>query len=93
MIKQGPALDPEPAAKLAWIEQVRGLHRTKRTLGFAGIILGAAMLVWWKLDAAAPPWTLWSGTVVLIVSWALFVYVMVARYLWVKRNPYSVNHK
>jgi type IV secretory pathway TraG/TraD family ATPase VirD4 len=91
MVNQSATLDPEHAAKLAWIKQVRGLHRTKRTLGFAGIILGAALLVWWKLDAAVPTWALWTGTAVLVASWVLFVYVIIARYLWVKRNPYSAT--
>jgi type IV secretory pathway TraG/TraD family ATPase VirD4 len=91
MANQLPALDHDHAARLAWIKQVRGLHRTKRMLGFAGVILGAAMLVWWKLDAAAPPWALWTGTAILVASWALFVYVIIARYRWVKRNPYSAT--
>lgn len=90
MANQLPALDPDHAARLAWIKQVRGLHRTKRMLGFAGIILGAALLVWWKLDATAPAWALWAGTVILVVSWGLFVYVIITRYLWVKKHPYGL---
>jgi len=89
MTNEVPAPDTEHAARLAWIKQVRGLHRTKRMLGFAGIILGAALLVWWKLDAAAPPWALWTGTAILVASWVLFVYVIMARYLWVKSHPFG----
>ncbi len=68
---------------------MRGLHRTKRMLGFAGIIMGASIVVWWKLDASAPEWTLWAGTAILGASWALFVYVIVARFLWVRKNPFG----
>lgn len=83
------ALDAEHASRLAWITRVRGLHRIKRMLGFAGIMLGTGIVVWWKLDASAPGWALWTGSVILGVSWALFVYVIIARYLWVKKHPYG----
>jgi hypothetical protein len=85
------ALDPEHAKRLAWIKQVRGLHRMKRMIGFAGIVLGAAILVWWKLDASTPEWALWTGTGILVASWALFVYVIIARFQWVKKHPYSAG--
>lgn len=88
MARNIPTSDPEQAHRLAWIKQVRGLHRIKRMTGFVGIVLGAAMLVWWKLDVSAPAWAMWTGTGILVVSWALFVYVILARYLWVKAHPY-----
>ena len=47
------------------------------------------MLMWWKFDASVPQWALATGMGVLAVSWALFVYVIVARWRWVKNNPYS----
>jgi type IV secretory pathway TraG/TraD family ATPase VirD4 len=90
MASDPAATDPEHAARLAWITKVRGLHRIKRMLGFAGIFLGACIVVWWKLDASAPEWALWTGTAVLGVSWAMFVYVIIARYLWVRKHPYGL---
>ena len=81
--------DPELAARLAWMGKVRRLHHVKRMIGFAGIVLGASAVVWWKLDATAPEWALWVGVGVLGVSWALFIYVIVARWFWVKNNPYK----
>ena len=80
--------DAEHAARLAWITHVKRLHRNKRMLGFAGIILGAAMMVWWKLDPTAPDWAMWASVGVLAASWAAFIYVIVARWQWVKANPY-----
>lgn len=59
-------------------------------LGFAGIMLGAGIVVWWKLDPTAPAWAMWTGTAILGVSWVLFVFVIIARYLWVKKNPYGL---
>lgn len=81
--------DSEHAARLAWISHVRKLHRNKRLLGFAGIVLGACMVVWWKLDGSAPNWAMWGGVGVLAISWAVFIYVIFARWQWVKNNPYT----
>jgi hypothetical protein len=71
---------------------VKRLHRNKRMLGFAGIVLGAAMLVWWKLDPTAPNWAMLASLGVLAASWVVFIYVIVARWQWVKANPY-IAHK
>jgi len=89
MAVDAPTADIEHAQRLAWLKQVRKLHHTKRMLGFAGIILGAAVLMWWKLDVNAPAWALGTGTGILVASWALFVYVIVARYQWVRKHPYG----
>ncbi len=84
----GQTPDPELAARLAWIARARGLHRTKRIIGLVGVVLGACLVVWWKLDASVPDWALWTGIGVLVASWAIFVFVIVARWMWVKKNPY-----
>jgi len=81
--------DVELAARLAWLNTARRLHRSKRLIGLVGVVLGACIVVWWKLDASVPDWGLWLGIAVLVVSWAIFVYVIVARWQWVKKNPYK----
>lgn len=81
--------DAERDRRLAWINQVRGLHRTKRMIGFAGIIAGSGMLLWWKLTPSVPDWAMWAGGGVLGVSWLLFVYVIFDRWRYVKNNPYN----
>jgi hypothetical protein len=74
---------------MKWITHVRRLHRNKRLLGFAGIVLGASMLMWWKLDSTAPEWAFWGGLGILGASWVLFIFVIAARWKWVKDNPYK----
>jgi len=91
MDQQSPP-DTEHAGRVAWIAHVKRLHRNKRMLGFAGIVLGAAMLVWWKLDPTAPNWAMLASLGVLAASWVVFIYVIVARWQWVKANPY-IAHK
>jgi hypothetical protein len=82
-------VDREHADRIAWLTRVRRLHRNKRVIGFAGIVLGASMLMWWKFDPTVPQWALMAGFGVLGVSWVLFVYVIVARWKWVKDHPYT----
>ena len=74
---------------MEWIRKVRGLHRTKRLLGFAGIALGAALVVWARMSPTAPSWALMTGFGVLALSWLVFIYVIYDRWRWVKKNPYK----
>lgn len=88
----GPAAvdnDPEHVRRMAWINKVRGLHRNKRMIGFAGIIAGAGMLMWWKMTPHAPEWAMWGGVGILGVSWLLFIFVIFDRWRYVKKNPYK----
>jgi hypothetical protein len=81
--------DAEHARRLAWIAKVRGLHRNKRMIGFAGIIAGAGMLMWWKMTPGAPDWAMLAGGGILALSWLVFVYVIFDRWRFVKNNPYK----
>jgi hypothetical protein len=88
-VASSPEADPEHQRRIAWITKVRTMHRTKRMLGFAGIILGAALVMWARLSPdQAPAWAPMAGYGVLAVSWLLFIYVIVDRWRWVKKNPY-----
>jgi hypothetical protein len=86
-VEQTP--DAEHERRLAWVSKVRGLHRNKRIIGFAGIIAGSGMLLWWKLTPSVPDWAMWAGGGVLAVSWLLFGYVIFDRWRYVKNNPYT----
>jgi hypothetical protein len=82
--------DPERDRRLAWITRVRGMHRNKRLIGLAGIILGAAMVLWSRFSPEqAPAWAIYAGFGLLAVCWLIFIYVIVDRWLWVKKNPYT----
>lgn len=87
----GPSLatDEEQKRRVAWITRVRNMHRNKRLLGLAGIILGAALVMWARLSPEAPSWTLVSGFTLLGVSWVVFIFVIFDRWRWVKKNPYK----
>jgi hypothetical protein len=79
--------DPSNDGRLAWITSVRRMHRNKRFAGYIGCCFGAAILIWGRFVAGSPAWAVPAGFAVVGVSWLMFVYVMVARYQWVKANP------
>jgi hypothetical protein len=84
-----PAMeDSELQGRLAWVAKARGLHRNKRLIAMAGIVLSACIVVWWRYDASVPEWLFWGGIALLVASWALMIYVIGARWIWVKNNPY-----
>lgn len=83
--------DPELASRLAWIAKVRGLHRNKRMIGFAGVMAGAGMLLWWKMTPQAPDWAMWVGGAILGLSWLVFVFVIFDRWRYVRNNPYKAS--
>ena len=84
-----PEDEAEQQHRAAWITRVRTMHRNKRMLGLAGIILGAALVMWGRLTPEAPSWALTAGFAVLAVSWIVFVYVIYDSWRWVKKNPYK----
>ena len=81
--------DSEHERRMAWVNKVRGLHRNKRMIGFAGIIAGAGMLMWWKMTPHAPDWAMWGGAGILAASWLVFIFVIFDRWQYVKKNPYK----
>jgi hypothetical protein len=84
-----PPADAEHERRVAWITKVRTMHRNKRLIGLAGILLGAALVAWARFSPAqAPSWALMAGFSVLGVSWLVFIYVIVDRWRWVRKHPY-----
>ncbi len=49
-----PPVDAEHDRRMAWITKVRTMHRNKRLLGLAGILLGAALVAWARFSPEAP---------------------------------------
>jgi drug/metabolite transporter (DMT)-like permease len=91
------APDPAPRSddavsedQIAWLTRVRGLHRWKRLLCVFGCLAGAVLMLLGRFKPeTAPPWALPAGLVVVVLSWALFGWVMYDRWRWVKANPYK----
>jgi hypothetical protein len=84
--------DPERDRRLAWITRVRSMHRSKRLIGMAGTILGAGLVLWVRFSPdQAPSWALFGGFGVLAASWLLLIYVIIDRWRWVRKNPYTAE--
>jgi len=77
------------AKRAAYIDTLRGLHRRERMVGFAAVLLGAALIVpsYW-----APTWphmVIWGGYALLGLGWALMLYVIFRRTAWRRANPFN----
>lgn len=73
--------------RVVWMTSARRMHRNKRFAGYIGCCFGAALLIWGRFVAGSPAWAVPAGFAVIGGSWLMFVYVMVARYQWVRANP------
>ncbi len=83
-----PAASTDP--RLAWINQVKQMHRNKRYAGYIGCATGVAMILSARfVPDAVPDWMLPAGIAVIAVSWLMFVFVLAAKWMWVKKNPYK----
>ncbi len=80
--------DAEHQRRLAWVQQVRQMHRWKRAVGVIGCAIAVVLMLWSKYaPASAPAWSTQAGLAVAAASWLLFVYIIVSRMIWVRRNP------
>ena len=79
------------ARKVAYIDTLRGLHRNKRMAGFVGCLLGVLLMAYGRFRPEAPDWTVWAGLAVIVVSWALFAYVIYARTRYVRAHPFDAG--
>lgn len=84
-----PPADAEKERLQAWYDKVKKMHRWKRFAGIVGCCIAVIILLLGKYTDNPPTWAIPVGLVVAGLSWALFIYIIVDRWLWVKRNPYK----
>jgi hypothetical protein len=82
--------DPEMIQKrIAYIDTMRSLHKTKRLAGFAGCLIGVVLMVLSGYMPGAPHWLRWVGLAIVVPSWMLFIYVVVSRTRYVRTHPFD----
>ena len=74
-----------------YLDTVRAQGRAWRTAGFIACLLGVMILVIGRYKLGAAPWLLWTGAGVVAVGWALFVYALARRLMWVRAHPFDPN--
>lgn len=76
--------------RAAYADRVRAIGARVRPLGFIFCAIGVALLVWARFrgPGALTPIGL-TGLAIIAVGWGIFVYVLVARTRYVRRNPYK----
>jgi hypothetical protein len=75
----------------AYLDTLRGLYKTERTLGFVACLVGALMLIVARFRLGGEPLLLWGGAAVVALGWGLFVYAVIRRLQWVRAHPFDPN--
>jgi len=76
--------------KAAYLDRLRRLYSRTRFVGFVLCLVGILVLVWAKFRGPGPLSPLGiAGIVIVTAGWAIFVYVIVQRTRYVRRNPYK----
>ncbi len=75
----------------AWLDAVRAQGRQARTIGFIACLGGVLVLMVGRFRLGAAPWLLWTGAAIVAVGWALFIYALARRLLWVRAHPFDPN--
>jgi hypothetical protein len=76
--------------RMAYFDHVRGLHKTKRTIGIVGCLIGCLVMLWGA--QRGPDILRYVGLGIVAVSWLLFIYVTIARAMYVKNHPLEAGN-
>jgi hypothetical protein len=76
--------------RMAYFDHVRGLHKTKRTIGIVGCLIGMLVMLWGA--QRGPDVLRYVGLGIVAVSWLLFIYVTVSRARYVKKHPLEAGN-
>jgi len=81
--------DPaELQRRTAYLDALRAQGRSARLAGLILSLAGVLILVVGRYRLGGPTWALAGGIVVIAFGWALFVYAVGRRLLWVRSHPY-----
>ena len=75
--------------RIAYFDTVRGMHKNKRTAGIVGCLIGCLVMLWGA--EKGPDVLRYVGLGIVAASWLLFIYVVVTRALYVRKNPMVTN--
>jgi hypothetical protein len=75
----------------AWLDTVRAQGRPQRFAGFIACLLGVMILIVGRYKLRGAPWLLWTGAGVVALGWALFIYALTRRLIWVRAHPFDPN--
>lgn len=84
--------DPqELARRAAYIDEIRGVARSARTIGFICCLVGVLVLAFasYRLEAGAFSPAGYAALGVIIFGWVLFTYAIVKRTRYVRAHPYD----
>ncbi|HVN01072.1 MAG TPA: hypothetical protein VMT68_12750 [Caulobacteraceae bacterium] len=77
--------------EVAYLETLRGLGRPQRTAGVFACLIGVIVMVLARYRFGGEPWLLWGGVAITATGWALFIYAVAQRLLWIRAHPFDPN--
>jgi hypothetical protein len=84
--------DPDALTRKAvYLDQIRGLYRRERTVGFMACLAGVLLLLYSRSKWDAPHWMMWLAIAVIAAGWGIFAFVIFARTSWVRTHPFDPN--
>lgn len=84
-----PEISPADREKFAaWLQHARTVYGQTRMIGYFACVAGIVTMVWSRFGGG-PGWALWAGVGLIVLGWAIFAYVVWARYQWVKKHPFD----
>jgi len=81
----------DQSREAAYLETLRGLGRPERTAGVIACLVGVVIMVLARYRFGGEPWLLWSGVAICAVGWALFIYAVARRLIWIRAHPFDPN--
>lgn len=76
--------------RMAYFDKVRSLHKTKRTIGIVGCLIGCLVMLWGA--QRGPDVLRYVGLGIVGASWLLFIYVTITRAMYVRKNPLEASN-
>jgi O-antigen/teichoic acid export membrane protein len=81
--------DPaELERRVEYLDALRSQGRSARLAGFVACLAGVLILVVGRYRLGGAIWALWSGSAVIALGWALFIYAIGRRLYWARAHPY-----
>ena len=75
----------------AYLDTVRAVGRPARMAGVVCCLVGVLVLVVARFKLGGLAWMLWCGAGVVAAGWALFIYAVARRLLWIRAHPFDSN--
>jgi len=76
-------------ARIAYIDNVRSLHKSKRQWGMIACLVGVIVMFAARMRPDIPDELIWVGIAIIATGWALLAFVVFTRMTYVRTHPFD----